>query len=431
MINKTPLLLSALAVVVATTWIAPAAVAASAAPSAVATPARQADRAELKRSSRRVRVKATGETGRRVEEARKESAKKMSSYKRWKMRLPFWQRKALLLTELATYITIGVVCAQMIEVGGLMKYFAWLTWPVIKLGRLGPATSPAFVISVQSGAIANSMLVSARDEGEITNRQLYTSVLVVSCLSLFAHLPTFVLPIGMAFGTEATVALFSVRFAAIFVEIIVILLVSNLLIYPWIEARKARSSSESNSPNDANGEGSGDSSGKTSGEDAGAKVAGRRRRGPQKFWPAVWSRSRRTMTRLMIYLIPSFAIMASFEYYEVFKLLAAAVPSVCSLSFLPPEAAVIIPAQAVSLYNGAILAGNAIDANAITVKQAVFIIFAGSLITAPIRTAKHALPTYVAILGPKAGLIMAFSAQLIRSIFLLMFVVLLWFVWQV
>jgi len=39
------------------------------------------------------------------------------------------------------------------------------------------------------------------------------------------------------------------------------------------------------------------------------------------------------------------------------------------------------------------------------------------------------MPTYVAILGPKAGPIMAISAQVLRSIFLILCVVTMWFVW--
>jgi hypothetical protein len=33
------------------------------------------------------------------------------------------------------------------------------------------------------------------------------------------------------------------------------------------------------------------------------------------------------------------------------------------------------------------------------------------MITAPIRTLRHAVPTYVAVLGPRAGVVTAVSAQ--------------------
>jgi hypothetical protein len=82
-----------------------------------------------------------------------------------------------------------------------------------------------------------------------------------------------------------------------------------------------------------------------------------------------------------------------------------------------------------SLYTGAVSAAAYVDTGEITTKQAVLVIIVGSLVTAPIRTLKHAMPTYVAILGPKAGPIMAVSAQILRSIFLIICTIVMWCVW--
>jgi len=131
----------------------------------------------------------------------------------------------------------------------------------------------------------------------------------------------------------------------------------------------------------------------------------------------------------LIYLIPTYVLMAVLEYSGAFKALAAAVPGLCSFSFLPVESAVIIPAQAMSLYNGAIAAANYVDTGVISSKQAVLVILIGSLVTAPIRTLKHAMPTYIAVLGPKAGMVMAISAQVLRSIFLIMSIIVMWMIW--
>jgi hypothetical protein len=122
--------------------------------------------------------------------------------------------------------------------------------------------------------------------------------------------------------------------------------------------------------------------------------------------------------------------MAVAEHFGFFEWLSDALPALFTLSFLPSQATVIIPAQAMSLYNGAIVAASFLDNGSLTVKQAVFIILIGSLITAPVRTIKHALPTYVAVLGPKVGFVMAVSAQVLRSIFLILFIVLMWLFWN-
>ncbi|MCK4501711.1 MAG: nucleoside recognition protein, partial [Desulfuromonadales bacterium] len=89
-----------------------------------------------------------------------------------------------------------------------------------------------------------------------------------------------------------------------------------------------------------------------------------------------------------------------------------------------------IPAQALSLYNGAIAAANFIDAGQISTHQAVIVILFGSMVTAPVRTLRHAMPTYVAILGARPGMVMAISTQIIRMFFLFLCTLGLMWLWR-
>ena len=354
--------------------------------------------------SKSKRVSPEGITGKTFAAERKK-VKSSSDYTKWKRHLPFWPRKSLMLLELVLFISAGVLIGQMLEVSGCVKLLSVLTLPLTGLGKLSREAGPAFLMAFQSGAIANSMLVSQRDSGQLDNRELYTSVYVVSALSLFAHLPTFVVPIGIAFGWEATIALFGVRFAAIALQIMLTLLISRFVI-SRLNIGQQRSISEQITP----------------------VLESRRKKG--KFWPTIWKRSRKTLTRLIIYLIPTFILMAGLEYYGAFKWLVAEMPQLFTFSFLPPQSLVVIPAQALSLYNGAIAAANFVDSGSMTVHQAVIIILFGSMVTAPIRTLRHALPTYVAILGARPGFIMAISAQVIRMMFLLLCTSILMMYWM-
>lgn len=340
------------------------------------------------------RVSPEGITGKTFAAERKK-VKSSSDYTKWKRQLPYWPRKSLMLLELVLFISVGVVIGQILEVSGCVKLLSVLTLPLTWLGKLSREAGPAFLMAFQSGAVANSMLVSQRDSGQLNNRELYTSVYVVSALSLFAHLPTFVVPIGIAFGWEATCALFGVRFVAIVLQIVLTLLLSRFVVRR-LNIGHHRGVKEQITPVRKN------------------------RRTKGKFWPTIWQRSRKTLKRLIIYLIPTFILMAGLEYNGAFKWLATAMPQLFTFSFLPPQSLVVIPAQALSLYNGAIVAANFIDSGSITVHQAVIIILFGSMVTAPVRTLRHALPTYVAILGARPGLIMAVSAQIIRMMFLLL-----------
>jgi hypothetical protein len=347
------------------------------------------------------RIQAEGERSRALEQARSQARKKPSVYSSWKRKLPFWPRKGVLLIELALIITAGILIGQVLEAAGWIGTLSVLAWPLIRLGRLPRAAAPAFIMAFQSGAVANSMLVSYRDEGTLNNRHLYTSVLVVSCISLFAHLPTFIVPLGFAFGWAATGALFGVRIAAIALEIMLVLMVSSWLGKRWHEDRRLF--------------------------DNPFQHLGKDGRNPVKlpflsvdFWQRVWKRSRRTIRRLLLYILPTFVAMALLEQFKVFESLASWLPGLFKPAFLPSQAVAIIPAQAVNMYNGAIAAANFVDAGSLTIKQAVTVILLGSIITAPLRTLRHALPTYLATLGARPGAIMAISAQALRVTFVLL-----------
>lgn len=340
------------------------------------------------------RYRPEGETG-RVLAAEHKKTRAVSTYSRWKMHLPFWPRKGVLLCELSLFIAVGIFVGQILEVSGSMRILSVLTLPLTGLGRIRREAGPAFLMAFQSGAVANSMLVTQRDAGTLNNRELYTSIYVVSALSLFAHLPTFVVPIGVAFGWEATIALFAVRFLAIVLQIIMTLLLSRFIVERFFPTFSVTTPSPQN-------------------ETTARKIHER----SSGFWSTVWKRSRKTLRRLLIYLIPSFLGLAILEYQGFFSWLGEAMPTLFSFRFLPAESVAIIPAQALSLYNGAIAAANFIDAGNITTHQAVIVILFGSMVTAPVRTLRHALPTYVAILGARPGMFMAVSAQLIRMSFL-------------
>jgi len=350
------------------------------------------------------RLHPQGETGKAFAAERKKQ-RNSSTYTKWKRHLPFWPRKGMLLLELSLFISIGIFLGQILEISGSMRLLSVLTLPITTIGKIRREAGPAFLMALQSGAVANSMLVSQRDQGSLDNRELYTSVYVVSALSLFAHLPTFVIPIGVAFGWEATVALFSVRFTAIAVQILVTLLLSRLLIRRFLPSGQFVRPNELVSVREV-----------------------RQRQGG--FWITVWKRSKKTLRRLLTYLIPTFILLAGLEYFGFFKWLAETVPALFTFRFLPAESLVIIPAQALSLYNGAIAAANFIDAGQITTHQAVIVILFGSMVTAPVRTLRHAMPTYVAILGARPGMVMAISAQIIRMFFLFLCTLGLMWLWR-
>ncbi len=391
----------------------------------------------------RALVRVQSERARDLGQAGADAREGRSAYLRWKLELNPWLRRGVMLVELVFFIAVGIFIGQALEVSGVVRYLAVLTWPFTRLGWLSKEAGPAFLMAFQSGAIANTMLVSARDGGHLNRRQLYTSVLVVSCLSLFAHLPTYIPAVAVAFGPEGATALFAVRFGAIFAEIFLVLAVSGLVVRRWTDQPAAALAGlgvsvplpDSPAPADAAG-GSGEA-GRAAGDTAAPETAADKprrcvhgRAGGRGFWATVWSRSRRTLLRLLMYVVPTVAAMAALDELGFFRWLGNAMPWLFQLSFLPPQSSVIIPAQAANLYNGAVAAATFLDEKVITVHQAVLVMLVGTILTAPIRTLRHALPTYIAVLGARAGLALAVAAQVLRIAFLILGIWVLMMVWR-
>jgi hypothetical protein len=358
-----------------------------------------------RKHKKKTEVQATGEHSQKLIDNK--STQSVSSWARYKMKLPFWERKAVTFCELALIIMIGIILGQILEELGIIKFISFITWPISILGKLPKSTGPAFIFSLQSGAIANSMLIAQRDNNQLTKRELYTSVFVVSSLSLFAHLPSLIPPFIAAFGLKASLFYFGVRFGAIILQVLIILLVSSLFF-----AKREIRSSPAVQPETLN--------------DTSVKKPEVR----TKFITRVWRKSKKSITRLMVYLLPTFIVVSFLERSGFFEWFGNYIMTIPVINLLPAQAAAIIPAQAINLYNGAIMAASFVDTGVITIRQAMLILLMGTLITAPIRTLKHSIGSYIAILGARPGIIMAIATQLTRSVFLLLFIIACALVWR-
>ncbi len=363
-------------------------------------------RHETKKHKKKLDIAITGEHSKQLANNKPNSS--MSSWDRYKMKLPFWPRKIATFLELGLIIIIGIFIGQILEELGIIKFLSFITWPISTLGKLPRTTSPAFIFALQSGAIANSMLVAQRDNGILTKRDLYTSIFVVSSISLFAHLPSFIVPLGMAFGWKAATFYFGVRFSAIVIQIGVILFISSMFFYKKNESAYSNITSIADQlPKETNPT-----------------------KAKNSFFKNVWNKSQKSIKRLLIYLLPTFFAIALLEKSGFFEWLGKAMAEIPILHLLPAQAAAVIAAQAINLYNGAIMAASFVDNGSISIRDAILILLTGTLVTAPLRTLKHSLGSYVAILGARPGMIMAIATQLTRSFFLLLFIIGCALVWR-
>jgi hypothetical protein len=341
-----------------------------------------------------------------------------SAYSQWKAQhiphyserrtdLGFWVRKAVGLVDTLCLISVAILIASALEVSGFVRAFGILLRPMVRLGRLTDDSAPPFITALRRGSLANSMLITARDTGKMDNRQLHTSILVVSGLSGLGHLPTYLLAIGAVCGSEAMAVVTGVRVGAVFVQIVIVLTISA-----WM----ARTVTHDTEPSHIR---------EVEASHHGMKPA----ISESSFMNRVWKHSVRTLRRIVLLFSATYLAVGLLEFLGVFSHLATSIPWLFSLPFIPPEASVIVPAQAVSIYSGTAAVAGLIESGGLSVKHAVTILLIGSIITAPIRTLKRVMVTYVGMLGARLGVVMAVATQALRMAFLGIATWIMWITW--
>ena len=132
---------------------------------------------------------------------------------------------------------------------------------------------------------------------------------------------------------------------------------------------------------------------------------------------------------MALYLTPAYFLVALAEFNGLFDQAFDYLTSKFDLSFLPAQASVILPAQFGSIHSALGMVRSFLEEGSLNPKQAVTILLVGTILTAPLRTIKRIMPTYVALLGPQGGLILGILAQVLRMGFLMVALIIMYFIW--
>ena len=320
-------------------------------------------------------------------------------YKERKTPQGFWVRKGTDFFELFLLITCSTLIALSLEISGVLGLIALVLWPLLRFARLSEHSALAFMSSVRNGSVGNGILMSAKDGGAIDKRELWCSVLIVSAIATLGHMPSYILAIGAVCGHEALLAVASVRIGAVMAQILVILLVARLLV-------RGTQASSYQRPKLEFYEGS-----------------------LKHFFKKLFSKFTKTFKRMALYLTPAYFLVALAEFNGLFDQAFDYLTSKFDLSFLPAQASVILPAQFGSIHSALGMVRSFLEEGSLNPKQAVIILLVGTILTAPIRTIKRIMPTYVALLGPQGGLILGILAQVLRMGFLMVALIIMYFIW--
>ncbi len=320
-------------------------------------------------------------------------------YKERKTPQGFWVRKGVDFFELFLLITCSMLIALSLEISGVLSLIALFLWPLLRFARLSEHSALAFMSSVRNGSVGNGILMSAKEGGAIDKRELWCSVLIVSSIATLGHMPSYILAIGAVCGHEALLAVASVRIGAVILQIFVILFIARLLVGDHQARQYQRPKIEFY-------EGS-----------------------LKQFIQKLILKFGKTFKRMALYLTPAYFLVALAEFYDLFDKAFDFLSSKFDLSFLPPQASVILPAQFGSIHSALGMVRSFLEEGSLSPKQAVTILLIGTILTAPIRTIKRIMPTYVALLGPQGGLILGILAQVLRMGFLIIALILMYFIW--
>jgi hypothetical protein len=299
-----------------------------------------------------------------------------------------YRQMATPLLRLLIYMGVGLLVGQAIEsLGWAAKLGSWAA-PLLRWGHLRRESGAAFTAAFFSGIMANTMLTTLHQEGQISRQELIITYLFNNGLPVYLlHLPTtffIILPLVR----EAGLIYLGLTLAAAVLRSLV------LLVYGRIRL-----------PAPAEGE-------------AGAAAA---LPGPREgLLREIWQKFQRRFGRVVLFTLPIYFFIFVLNDLGLFKWLRDAAAAHVSLGFLPMEAAsVVIFSVATEFTSGIAAAGAFLQAGALTVPQTVIALVLGNIVATPIRALRHQLPANVGIFSPKLGTELLLLSQGLRLLSLI------------
>jgi hypothetical protein len=287
-------------------------------------------------------------------------------------------------------IFIGLIGTSVLVELGLMQKFSRLMSPIFAYTNLPNTCASAFVVSIGSTVAANSMLLQAKNENCLDDRETLLCAMMNATPAYFRELFTYQIPIvlpalGLVVGGFYT---FVFVVTALF-KILVIAIASKLFL-------KGRSCKAPETQDE---------------EKISLKTA---------FSRAFGKELRPFLKIAGIYLIATTVIFVLQErgVFEIISVLPLA-----EFFKIPPESIVPLTSYVASPILGISLLGPMIHSGEITNIQAMIVLMLGSMFMLPIFAFRSQLPGKIAIFGTRLGIqIVAYSTAI--SVFVRFFILL-------
>jgi hypothetical protein len=277
-------------------------------------------------------------------------------------------------------IFVGLVGTSVLMELGLMQKFSKLVSPIFAYTNLPETCASSFVVSIGSADAANSMLLQAKKESCLNDREILLCSMMNSTPAYFRELFTYQIPIVLPALGLVVGGFYSLVFVVTAVFKLLVIAIASKIFLKGNSCKVPETRSKS-------------------------KVS------LKSAFEHAFKKEFRLFLRIAgVYLIATTIIFILQEYgaFKVFSVLPLA-----EIFKIPPETIVPLTSYVASPILGISLMGPMIHSGEITEVQAMIVLMLGSMFMLPIFAIRSQLPRKVAIFGTRLGVqIVAYSTAI-------------------
>jgi hypothetical protein len=276
------------------------------------------------------------------------------------------------LMRLIMFLGIGLLVGQALETTGWTSKLAKWVRPMTTWANLKDESAASFVTSFVSGIAANTLLVTYYQENKISRKELVLTYLLNNGVPMFLlHLPTtFFIVVSLA-GKSGAIYLILTLVASL-LRSATILGICRLKLPRacWMWSPIIDESEVSS----------------------------------ERTIAKIWNKFKDRFLRVALYTAPIYAIVFLLNEYGLFKWMRHGLAGSISGELIPVEAAgMVIFSLAAEFGAGMAAAGALLSTGALTEKQAAIALIVGTIISTPIRTLRHQVPTHLGLFNVALG----------------------------
>jgi len=303
-----------------------------------------------------------------------------------------WELRTLLnIGRLFLYVALGSFIGGVFEYRNWLRYASFMMRPLMKWAKISDVSASSFLTAFVSHTAASSMLASARDDGEITRKEMIVGGIANAFPTKISHFMRILFPLVGVIGWPG---------AAYFAIQVMTGLVRTVLM--WMFSRS---------------DGGDRGKKRSDGEDRGEPAALLEREALP--WGTTFAKSAkrtlRIMARVFMISVPIYVIVAVLSALGLFEAWKHSMPDAVS-KILPPGILTVVAARLGGVLSAAATALELRDSATLSNVQILAAFFIGNMFTNPIRAARRNLPAALGIFPGRDGLIIVLVVQAFRFI---------------